>query len=84
MNLTDINDEVMYEIQFHVGSAFSVQSTECKLKFTMYGTEDVLGPIFLPVSPFEQDGIASFLISTKRPLGEIGSIGIFCLDMNLR
>ena len=75
----------MYEVQFHVGSAFSsVQSSSCEIQFTIYGTNNVIGPVILPVSPFEQDGVASFLISTMKPLGEIGTICLFCKDMNLR
>lgn len=84
INLTDIEDEIMYEVQFQVGNAFSVQSTACEIQFTVYGTNNDIGPVSLPVSPFEQDGIASFLISTKKPLGEIGTVSLFCKDMNLR
>ena len=85
INLTDLNDEVMYEVQFHVGSAFSsVQSSSCEIHFTIYGTNNVIGPVTLPVSPFEQDGVASFLISTMKTLGDIGTICVFCKDMNLR
>ena len=84
INLTDIKDEVMYEVQFHVGNAISVQSTACEIQFTVHGASNVIGPISLPVSSFEQDGIASFLISAEKPLGEPGTICIFCKDMDLR
>lgn len=84
LNLTDFDDEVMYEVQFHVGNGFSVSSTACEIQFKLYGSNNSIGPVLLPVSLFEQDGIASFLISSKEPVGEIGTIAVFCKEMDLR
>ena len=84
LNLTNINDDIMYEIRVYVGSGISISGTKCEIQLHIYGTLDVLGPVDLPVTSLEEDGIASFLISTNKIIGDIGSIGIFCKAMDLR
>eukprot|EP00795_Rhopilema_esculentum_P000588 gene588-10279_t len=83
-NLTNPEDEYTYEVQIQVGSGFSTQSSQCKVMFTAFGTDDVIGPVSLPGSSFEHDGIASFLISTSKKVGDIGTIGLFCSNMDPR
>ena len=84
LNLTNINDDMMYEVRVYVGSGISISGTKCEIQLHIYGALDVLGPLNLPVTSLEEDGIASFLISTNKIVGHIGSIGIFCKAMDLR
>eukprot|EP00794_Sanderia_malayensis_P007507 gene7507-8338_t len=82
-DLTDQCDEHMFEVRFHIGSALSIKATKCTMQFNMYGTHDVTDPIKLPTASFEDDGMASFLVSTAKEIGDVGTIGIFCKNMDL-
>ena len=43
----------------------------------------MIGPFSLPATSFEENGIASFLMSTLNEIGDVSTIGLFCTKMDL-